>query len=121
MSFQSSTATVLKRSGDLIRTTSVPNSDVETDWKDAMDYSAVSGLLSSNPTGDAQLVVEQSIDGETVDKSETITPGAIGDATEFEIPITASHVRVRLEITGTPTSLRTLSYMTTRASSIAQT
>lgn len=117
--FQSTTSTALKRSGNLIETTSVPSENIQSRWREVMDYSSLNGMLSAD--AGVELIVEQSIDGETVDKTETIAPSAVGDAQPFEIPLFADYVRVTLNVTGSPTTVRALAYMSTRASSITQT
>ena len=118
MSFQSTTAIVLKRGGNLLKLTDVPSSPpVSSGWRETMDYSSVNGILGSNPRQDAEIVIEQSIDGQTVDKSETIVASKIGQAEAFEVRIIADYVKVDLNITGDPTNVRAITYMSTRASS----
>lgn len=120
-----SVETILKRSSNLIEITappdSPPTSNVESNWRQADIYTAVSGYAISDPTGDAELVIEQSIDKEQVDKTDTITPSAPGAATPFEIPIAGDFARARLNVTGSPTSVRVIVYLVRRSSSIANT
>jgi hypothetical protein len=117
----SSVSVQLKRSGDVINITSAPSSNIESRWRDAQEYSSVSGLVTSDPAGSVELVIEQSIDGDEVDRADTVSSTATGSAEPFEVPLFGNQVRLRLELTGTPTDVRTLAYMSTRASSITQT
>jgi hypothetical protein len=114
----SSVSVQLKRSGDVINVTSVPSNDVESRWRDAQEYSSVSGLVTSDPAGSVELVIEQSVDGDEIDRSDTVSSTATGSAEPFEVPLFGKKVRLRLELTGSPTGVRTLAYMSTRASSI---
>lgn len=118
-----SVETILKQSSNLLEITAppdpVPNQNVESNWYKSDIYSSMVGYAVVEPTADAEIVIQQTIDrGGEVDRENRITPSTSGNATLIEVPIVGDFARARLDVTGDPTKVRVILYLNRRSSSV---
>lgn len=89
-------------------------------WKNANGASSVVGyFVADNGSGAASagLLVEQSIDGEEVDISGTISPGAEGSANPFELALIGNKVKITV-LANEDAKIRLIAYRSTRVREI---
>lgn len=118
----SSTDTFLPKNSLLQKTGSVLNGYEKTSgWKNAYGTTTVVGYFVADNSGsaaNAELTVEQSIDGQEADITETVSPTAAGNAQPFEIDLIPEKVKVTVTANEDIDKLRLTVYRSTRTNSL---
>jgi len=101
-------------SGEMIRS----GSSVESDFIPLFDQSAVAGIVNVEGGG-ATVEIDQSIDGEEVDRTDVISVAA-GTPQNIQIPIFTGWVRVKITANANQTTTRAYIFATTRVSDASE-